>query len=160
MTHHTDTQANATKGGWRRRLAMFLSVLVMPLAIVFGVATPASAAPTGCPSGAMCLWEDKDFKTNGSSYQLQYFVRQIAYFPNYKYIGTNITIDDSVTSLYNNGTQEWAYMYVDPYANYGNKNSYLFSWETNRGNSLLYKSADDVLSSGFFYSCVFGSLNC
>lgn len=112
-------------------------------------AAPAVAAPTGCPSGATCLWKDSNYLTNGSVWQNQYYQYSIPNFANYNYNGTNINLNDSVSSVYNNGNYETAYLY-----NYSPRSAVAFVQQIKTGTALVSSQWNDQLSSGWFQSTV------
>ena len=126
--------------------------LAAGMALLAG-AGAASAAPTGCASGYMCLWKDVAYETNGSSYNEAAFE---FYHTNFRYWGawTGVNyVNDKASSVYNNGRLATARLYV----NSGFSGS-SFSLVRGTGDSNIhdaigtvpYPSFADELSSGCF----------
>lgn len=75
------------------------------------VASPASAATSNCPSGALCVWKDTAYRTAGSDSALVGFQNYVDNYAYYSYGG--YSANDSITSVYNNGNTSTVYMYID-----------------------------------------------
>ncbi len=118
------------------------------VAALVGVALPASAVgsvqsgavpnnrSTTCPSGATCIWHDRNFRTFGDQYGYVAFFRCIPYYSQHTYANHPHTgADNSATSIANEGNYERDYMYNG-------------SNHTGRHFSLPIKSTDIDLGNG------------
>lgn len=115
---------------------------------VIGVAAPAQAATSNCPSGYVCVWGDENFKTDGTDSGLVKFYYYIPNYGGYNYEGKSINANDTISSIYNHGNTETAYMYE-----HANKAGFLFSIPKGNSNSNLYwVGYNDKISSGYFAS--------
>ena len=65
------------------------------------VASPASAATSNCPSGALCVWKDTAYRTAGSDSALVGFQNYVDNYAFYSFAG--YSANDSITSVYDNG---------------------------------------------------------
>ncbi len=131
----------------KRMLAGALLAVGLAVPAVF-VAAPAQAAISNCPSGATCLWEDKDYATNGNGASLVSFQRYIPDLGLWQYSGTTISANDSVSSVYNNGNMSTVYLYRDV-----NKGGWVISFLIKTGDSDLSNNGsgiNDNISSGYF----------
>ncbi len=127
---------------------------IRPLAAALIAATAAavlSAAPAsanslyGCDSGAMCVWRDANFATGGgnsSSYQFQYYQPN---FANVSYAIMGGSVNQSVTSVYNNGNYSSAMLFDYTYAGGWGK-----WWAKQTYTAQLTGTYNDDATSGYF----------
>ncbi len=129
-----------------RRLAV--AAVTASLVTLGGVvaATPASAAITDCPAAYSCGWRDGSYVSGGSGTRNIRFQYSIDWLGNYTWSDTGATVNDSISSLYNNGNTMNAVWYED--IRYGGRSILLTVHESN--NDLAARSLNDRLSSGRF----------
>lgn len=127
------------------------SFSALTVTAVLGTATllsaPAASAAAGhCPSGAACIWEDAGWVTNGVGRNYVAFQRKIPDYSLWHYNSTNISANDSASSLYNNGNLKAVRFYVDK-----NKGGDSVCFPKQQGSDNLTRNAvNDQLSSGYF----------
>lgn len=90
---------------------MFKRAIVSFVAVVLSTGgtlavSDAASAEHNCPTGAACMWKDKNWVTNGITTSSVKFYNYMRILTNKYYPGTNppIDADDSVSSVWNSGT--------------------------------------------------------
>jgi len=96
-----------------RRLAV--AAVTVSLVALGGLvaATPASAATSDCPAAYSCGWRDYNYVSGSSGARNIRFEYSIDWLGNYAWSDTGATVNDSVSSLYNNGNISTAVWYQD-----------------------------------------------
>lgn len=128
-------------------------VLALATASALGVSAVATAAPTGCASGNLCMWRDSGYETAGVQTHEMWFSLKYSDFRTRYYTGTQ-SAHDNGSSIYNNGNFYSVYMYVN--TNYGGA-SFILAKGTGDGNlgsgtSPVPGGFNDELDSGCFTS--------
>lgn len=90
-------------------LAMALGVTTIGGSLL--VTTPASAWT--CSSGYSCVWKDGSFNTAGSSTNSDKFQYYRPNWTNVYYANTAYEVNNTVSSVMNNGNVSYAYFYID-----------------------------------------------
>ncbi len=133
----------------KRICAVALAAIVA--AIV--VAVPAQAAPSYCPSGYACIWEDPDYKTDGVTSRVikyEYKIYEMDTFNYYWspwhgfYWGGN-----NGSSAYNNGNSYGTRWYDGEYFT---GVSYMYLWKGNGVSNLTSNGWDNRIESACFTS--------
>lgn len=129
-----------------RRIASAFVAVLLVTAGGAALAGPASAADWECPSGYSCGWRDGNY-ISGTSGQINIrFQSNIRNLGSYTWSDTKKSVNDSVSSLYNNGKVQAATWYE--HADFVGRNVYLARQTGN--NNLNGISLNDQLSSGRF----------
>lgn len=130
----------------KKRLAAAGAAAATAAVAVTLFAAPANAATSDCPSGSTCLWRDADYVTNSSGTHYLEFTEYIPDFSQWDYSGTTLSANDSASSIYNHGTQQMSYLYVN-----ANESTFAFSLALGQTYSNLKTAGyNDDLSSGYF----------
>lgn len=75
-------------------------------------APAANAAPQDyCPLGAVCVWDDPGYNTNGNYGALLGFQNYVTPMTDYHYYGTNVNAGNTADSWYNHGRYATACFY-------------------------------------------------
>ncbi|MGB3376653.1 MAG: peptidase inhibitor family I36 protein [Microbacterium sp.] len=127
-----------------------IASLAIPLAAQ--AQTPAQAKAV-CVSGSTCLWRDNHFETMGYGGRYVNFFYYIPNFASHSYPATPTppNINDSVTSVYNNGNFEYVYLFTGTYL----QGSYMVAPIDSYSN-MAGTAFDDKLSSAYYESCLDG----
>ncbi|GEB47281.1 hypothetical protein MTE01_32260 [Microbacterium testaceum] len=107
------------------------------------MATPAMAAPGGCPSGQTCLWKDINYTTGGVDWIYFVYTNGANDLRNYQW-SFNGTVNDNVSSWYNNGNTEASFIFDN--LNFQGQLSYL---PIKFGRDNLGNASDRATSAGF-----------
>ncbi len=152
MNKQTPSQRTLkARGRVIKRLAATATALAIMSGALLSVA-PANAAAQTCPSGYSCTWGDRYYLTSGLT------SARFAFYQKHEdmglgsphYPGTSVLVDNTATSVYNNGNSEWVYYY-----RYANKGTLLLSMNIKTGYDQLnvqVPGANDRISSGYFAS--------
>lgn len=124
------------RSGWRKRLAGIGAGLVVAAASVVAFAAPAQAAPSGCELGNTCAYSGYNY-TQDWFYSTLQFGYCVDDFSNYG-------VNDTTSSVFNNGRSLDSWLYQDWYAYGASKRVYRGQGITNLG------SFNDLATSGYF----------
>lgn len=96
----------------RMKMVLGMAAVAAALFVGIGGAAPAHADPTGyCIAGRACVWDDPEYKTQGSEGRLLWFEFSVTPMSAYNYISSTITAGDTADSWYNNGNVSTACFY-------------------------------------------------
>jgi hypothetical protein len=125
--------------------------LALAAVAVVGVSAAATAAPTGCASGRLCMWRDAGYETAGVATNEIWFEFKYSDFRYRYYTGTQDAHDNG-SSIYNNGVYDGVWMYTN--VNYGGASFYLAKasgdGNLSTGTSPVPAGFNDELDSGCF----------
>ena len=140
-----------------KRLALTATIgAALSLGLVATGVAPANAAAANCPLGASCIWADTMWKTSGKDGALISFQRYIPDYMNvsHKYVGTNISGNDTASSVKNNGTSEAVRFYE-----HAMKGGAMIQLPRGASDGNIHDAIGDVnkvfhdrISSGYFFS--------
>lgn len=117
-------------------------------AIALTAAAPASAATSDCASGYFCLWRDSNYQTGSDGTHLYKFFYYYTNFTNVTYSGTAYSVNDSASSVYNNGNSSSASIFQ-----HASGGGWEINYATKTGQANLGTvGANDEASSGYFCS--------
>ncbi|MBD3941761.1 peptidase inhibitor family I36 protein [Microbacterium sp. NEAU-LLC] len=141
-------QITSRRDGARKRVTVAaIGAAALVSASVAGIAGPASAALSDCPSSYLCIWKDASFATAGSGTAYVKFQQYIPDYATWDYAGTSYDANNSATSIYNHGVTETAYMYAED-----NKDTLLFDIPRGNSNWALGGNQGDNIESGYYHS--------
>jgi hypothetical protein len=120
----------------RRRLIPWAVGAALAVAASAGIAAPANAAVSDCPSGYTCIWRDSTYVTNGSGTALVKFQYYIPDYSTWSYAGTSINAGGNAISVYNNGNTDATRLYSSI-----NKGGYYFQLAIKTGDGNISNSS-------------------
>jgi len=126
---------------------------VLAIAVAALAGGVAYAAPVGCATGNLCLWEDAGYETNGVQTDEAWFSTKYSDF-RYREYKPGMNAHNNASSIFNNGTIYGVYMYTN--VNYGGSSFYLpkntGDGNLSTGTSPVPLGFNDELDSGCFTS--------
>ncbi len=138
-------------GAMTRNIRRTLIGGVLVLSATFGLAAPAMAGTSDCPSGSFCIWADTDYKTSGSGANHRKFVNYIPDYSGWSYANTAISANNSATSLYNRSAySNPVYVYDGTYGNGTMWTISPLSGDNDLNRFLWFGDANNKISSGYF----------
>lgn len=117
-----------------------------------GAALAPAEAVAGCATGYTCLWDDTDYKTNDTSNAYRFQLYQ-AHMGSVKFAGTNITVGDHASSVFNQGTGgEYSYLFKDASCQGSSFRVAAGTGDRNLNNGTPAGDFNDKISSGAYSS--------